>query len=282
MRQRRRPHAARGMALVAVLWIVAALSLLVASVTQGVRQHVRSVGTVRDAVVAQAQADAAIHLALQALHVSPSRPQGLQAMRVDVGAVAVDIVVQPLTGFIDLDRAPAPLLASLLKTAGGLPSGQAEALAQTMVEWRGPRAGRAGEPNHFEAAEDLLLVPGMDYALFRRLESLVTTEQAGSAGVNPLAANVDVLTVLAQGNASLASRIATARDAAQAGIDTTALASAFVASGGTERYRVEARVPTEGGKMEAFARTIVFAESPSGVPWRTLRTERRAVPAGAH
>ena len=32
MRQRRRPHAARGMALVAVLWIVAALSLLVASV----------------------------------------------------------------------------------------------------------------------------------------------------------------------------------------------------------------------------------------------------------
>ena len=47
----RRPLPPRGMALIAVLWIVAALAMLVAGTTQSVRQQIRVVAQGRDAVV---------------------------------------------------------------------------------------------------------------------------------------------------------------------------------------------------------------------------------------
>ena len=234
------------MALIAVLWIVAAMAILVAGMGQSVRQQIRVVASARDAVVAQAQADAAIQLTLQALQTAPQPPTAMQAHGVEFGGVPVQVIIQPLNGFIDIDRAPAPLLAALLEVAGGLPAGQAETLAQTLVDWRGSRPDGAGGPYHFEAVEDLLLVPGIDYALLERLRPLITTDEAG-----------------------------------QTGIDTTALDSRFLATGSTGRYRLEARVPAGEGRIEAFSRTVALGENPSGVPWRTLRTERRLQSADA-
>ena len=269
------------MALIAVLWIVAAMAILVAGMGQSVRQQIRVVASARDAVVAQAQADAAIQLTLQALQTAPQPPTAMQAHGVEFGGVPVQVIIQPLNGFIDIDRAPAPLLAALLEVAGGLPAGQAETLAQTLVDWRGSRPDGAGGPYHFEAVEDLLLVPGIDYALLERLRPLITTDEAGGGQVNPLAANADVLAVLARGNTARAAQIAAARDAGQTGIDTTALDSRFLATGSTGRYRLEARVPAGEGRIEAFSRTVALGENPSGVPWRTLRTERRTQVDGA-
>ena len=180
------------MALIAVLWIVAAMAILVAGMGQSVRQQIRVVASARDAVVAQAQADAAIQLTLQALQTAPQPPTAMQAHGVEFGGVPVQVIIQPLNGFIDIDRAPAPLLAALLEVAGGLPAGQAETLAQTLVDWRGSRPDGAGGPYHFEAVEDLLLVPGIDYALLERLRPLITTDEAGGGQVNPLAANAAV------------------------------------------------------------------------------------------
>ena len=269
------------MALIAVLWIVAAMAILVAGMGQSVRQQMRVVASARDAVVAQAQADAAIQLTLQALQTAPQPPTAMQVHGVEFGGVPVQVIIQPLNGFIDIDRAPAPLLAALLEVAGGLPAGQAETLAQTLVDWRGSRPDGAGGPYHFEAVEDLLLVPGIDYALLERLRPLITTDEAGGGQVNPLAANADVLAVLARGNTARAAQIAAARDAGQTGIDTTALDSRFLATGSTGRYRLEARVPAGEGRIEAFSRTVALGENPSGVPWRTLRTERRLQSADA-
>ena len=145
----RRPLPPRGMALIAVLWIVAAMAILVAGMGQSVRQQIRVVASARDAVVAQAQADAAIQLTLQALQTAPQPPTAMQAHGVEFGGVPVQVIIQPLNGFIDIDRAPAPLLAALLEVAGGLPAGQAETLAQTLVDWRGSRPDGAGGPYHF-------------------------------------------------------------------------------------------------------------------------------------
>ncbi len=271
----------RGVALVAVLWIVAALSLLVAGMTQSVRQYTRTVAAARDAVVAQALGDAAIQLALQSLQVAQPRPVGRQSLDVQFGGVSVTVVVQPLNGLIDLDRAPQPLLASLLATAGGLPAARAQVLAQTLDEWRTSRVAGSSEPARFEAIEDLLLVPGVDYSLYERLRPLISVDPLGTGKVNPLAADVGVLAVLANGNLALAAQVAAAQDAGRLGIDTSGLDPRFIETGSTERYRLEARVSGEQGKIEVFSRSVAFGDSASGVPWQTLRTERWVMPAGA-
>lgn len=271
----------QGVALVAVLWIVAALSVLVTGMTVSVRQYTRTAGVTRDALSAQARGDAAIQIALQALQAAPSRPAARQSVTVPVWGESVTVLVQPLSGLIDLDNAPPPLLAELLTTAGGLPSQQAQTLAQALVEWRSNRTAGSGEPARFEAVEDLLLVPGFDYPLYERVRPLVSADVVGSGRVNPLAANAGVLAVLANGNAALAAQVAAAQDAGRVGIDTTGLDPRFLDAGATERYRLEARVPGEQGKIEVFSRTVAFGDSASGVPWRTLRTERWVIPADA-
>ena len=55
----------KGMALIAVLWLVAAMSILVLGATSTVKQHILATGQLRDAVSSQATAEAAFALALQ-------------------------------------------------------------------------------------------------------------------------------------------------------------------------------------------------------------------------
>ena len=57
----------RGMALIAVLWLVAALSLMVVGVSGVVRQETRMVAVAKDKVMAQAVGDAGVVLVLQQL-----------------------------------------------------------------------------------------------------------------------------------------------------------------------------------------------------------------------
>ena len=143
----------RGMALIAVLWVLAAFGVLVASLGYSVRQQARLVAGERDAVVAQALADGAIQLTLQQLQVAPNRPNALTRSPVEFAGHAITVTLQPLSGLIDLNGAQPPLLAALLRVAGGLPPGAAEPLAQQLVEWRGARPD-GGAPWHFEAVED--------------------------------------------------------------------------------------------------------------------------------
>ena len=61
-----RAHA-RGVALIAVLWLVAAMSLVISGVVQSVRSEMRTIGSYRQTVLANAAGDAAILMALQYL-----------------------------------------------------------------------------------------------------------------------------------------------------------------------------------------------------------------------
>ena len=266
------------MALIAVLWIVAAMAILVAGMGQSVRQQIRVVASARDAVVAQAQADAAIQLTLQALQTAPQPPTAMQAHGVEFGGVPVQVIIQPLNGFIDIDRAPAPLLAALLEVAGGLPAGQAETLAQTLVDWRGSRPDGAGGPYHFEAVEDLLLVPGIDYGLYARLAPLVSADLGSLARVNPEAAPPGVLAVLAQGQGGAAQQYLRQRAGGQPGADTSGFNQAFIGTAGTSLYRLTAGVPLEAGKMLHLVQDVALVAGASrGAPWRVLRSRRQIV-----
>lgn len=272
---------ARGMALVAVLWIVAALSILVTGVVQAQRNEIRVVSSARHAVQASAQGQAAMQLVLQALAARTQPVARLERVPVAFGGQAMEVEVMPLNGLIDLNRAPAPLLAVLFEVGGQLDPDRASALAQAVVAARVPVPGAPAGPR-FEAVEDLLQLPGVDYDLYARLTRLVTTDSAGSGRVNAMAAPAEVLRVLSRGDAGLAERIAAARDAGQAGVDTTALPAAFLDNAAATRFRLVARVAMGDGRRLASTRLVDLGRvGRDGVPWRVFHAEEQFEPMPA-
>ncbi|HQD14933.1 MAG TPA: type II secretion system protein GspK [Ottowia sp.] len=273
------------MALIAVLWIVAALSLLVIGVSDTVRQQIRVVGTERDQVTGQALGEAAVALVLQQLQTLPERPRGIVTTAVPYAGVSIEVELAPLNGLISLNGAPPELLASLLQVAGGVPAGRAQALAAALVDWRDGRPEldpaadpAARQPRRFEAAEDVLLVPGVDYSLYARLAPLVSADLTGASRVNLEAAPPGVLAVLAQGNVGAVAQYLRQRASGRPGADASAFNTAHTGIGGTPLYRLTASVPLEAGKMLYLVQDVALVAGASrGAPWRVLRTHRPSV-----
>ena len=95
----------QGMALIAVLWLVAAMSILVLGATSTVKQHILATGQLRDAVSSQATAEAAFALALQQLMAENKREPGIQSGQFQVMGMSVPVQVAPLNGWINLNGA---------------------------------------------------------------------------------------------------------------------------------------------------------------------------------
>ena len=269
----------RGMVLVAVLWIMVALSIIVTGLVQAVRSEVRLVSGAREAVVAQALGDAAIHLVLQDMTSNPEKIKRLTQRTVSYQGQNIEVQVMPLNGLIDINQAPKALLASLFTLAGGLVPGAAQSLAQAVIEARTHKDSR-GLPEGFEANEDLLRVSGVDYDLYANIRALITADQPASGKVNPLAAPPAVLQVLAGGDAQRAGDVATRRDAGQAGVDTTTtLTAAYIDDAGTERFEIKARVMLPSGVAMLVSRSVDLGDGQAdGLPWRTFRTENKFEP----
>ncbi|GAB2455539.1 MAG: general secretion pathway protein GspK [Comamonas sp.] len=270
------------MALIAVLWLVAALSLMVSGVSGVVRQEARMVSVARQRLEAQALGDAAIMIALQKLSATPRAVTQLTDTSVAFNGVEVPVTVMPLSGLININGASLPLLAALLTIGGGLPEGQAQQLAINIVDLREKRSPTGRSPERFEAVEDLMQVPGFDFDLYARLAPFVTASNggSGSAAVNPLAAPPEVLAILANGDQAMANRIAEQRASGQPGVDTTGLA-AGLASGGnsSRRYRITAHVPLAAGGRFDVERSVYFgSRSRDGLPWYTFETRQTLQP----
>lgn len=276
----RRRHQ-QGIALIAVLWIVAALSIIVTGVVHSVRSEVRLIHHTRQAVEGLALGEAAIALALQDISVRPERPTRLTQMDVAYLGHAMQVEIIPLSGLIDINSAPESLLESLYAVAGAKDAAAAAALAEATVQVRSERDAR-GREKGFEAAQDLLRVPGFDFDLYARLSPLITAEAQGSGGkVNPQAAPKEVLAVLAQGNLALAGDLAMQRANGAADIDTTGLNAPFIGNIASSRYKLQARVALADGMQVVVSRSIdLRSDSRTGLPWRIFNAEywTQAVP----
>ena len=269
---------ARGMVLIAVLWMVVALSIMVTGLTRSVREESRVMSRSRQSVEALALGNAAIQITLQNL-LSQSVTLGRMRQEVVVyRGVSMPVQIMPLNGLIDINSAPVPLLARLYVVAGGLSTEAAEKLAQATVAAR-ERKDLKGSAVQFEAGEDLLQVPGLDYNLYARLSGFITTDLRGSGKVNPMAAPLEVLVVLAGGDAAVASRIAADRDAGLEGIDTTALDASFTDNTTARRFRIQARVPMADTSWLRVSRNIdLGSRVRSGVPWHTFSSSHSFEP----
>ena len=269
----------QGVVLIAVLWIVMALSIIVTGLSRSVRDEAKMLSMARQGAQASALGDAAIQLVLQQMAVDAKPVDRVTTVQVPYQGRQMDVQVMPLNGLVDLNSAKTPLLARLLTVAGGLPESAAEPLAQAIVDYREQRTAQ-GASRRFEASEDLMRVPGVNYDLYARLSGLVTADIRSGGAVNPLAAPPAVLQVLAGGNAQLAQQIDSQRQSGQAGVDMTGLDATFIGSGTVRRYRLQARVPVaDGGSFLVTRYVDINPRSRDGLPWTTFHMQREVEPA---
>jgi len=262
----------RGMALLAVLWVVAAMGLAVTGIVKMVRNEIKAAGVQRQVLIASARADAFILLALQNMQTS-SRAPGSNPQKLTVQFEGEDSMVSvlPLSGLIDINFAPVKLLADMYRYAGGLSQQEAQILAQATQATRQVKNSKGIQQN-FDATEDLLQVPGMTYNLYAKLADLVTADlRNGNGRVSPLAAPQGVLQILTGGNIARAAVLTAQRNADVKAMDTSFLDPDFVDMAPSSNLRLQTQValPSDGFLQKSWL--VYWGVDPrSGLPWRVL------------
>lgn len=275
----------QGAALVLVLWFVAAMSLLVVSLTGAARVDIKAAGLTVNEVRAIALGDAAIMLALLDLESRPEHMRQAMFRQYPFETHTLQVELRASSGLVNLNLATESTLARFLVVVAELPDTQAEQLAAAIVAWRSPSAtddlvrayqaaGLRQRPRHgrFETVEDLLQVAGMDLDLYVKIKDFLTV-YGQDAGINIRHAPAEVLAVLADGRMDVAQQVAQALRNGEVGVDTTMLDASLSASDVGEQFRIEASVEIGGWR---FTRTR-WVERGSGhsAPWLTLQLETR-------
>lgn len=264
------------MALIAVLWLVAAMSLIITGIVRSVRTEAQTAGMQRQAAMAGATANAAILLALQQLGAAQKEtPASLQTISVEFAGTTHAVHIAPLNGLIDINNAPITLLDNLYQHAGGLDTAAAHTLAQATLETR-ERPSKKQRAQGFSAVEDLMGVPGMTYILYAKVMDLVTaTIKTGSGRVNPLAAPYGVLLVLTAGNAAQATQIITQRATNPITPDTTFLKPDLIdmTTSSSLTFQVDILMPDRSVLQKNWH--VFWATDPrTDLPWRVLDTRQ--------
>lgn len=266
--------ARRGIALVAVLWIVAALSIAVTGIVHTMRSETRAVAAARRLLQAQAAGEAAIAIALQGMTAPQGGPRpAWRRVQIPYDGQQIAVEASTLNGLVDINRASPELLTLLYGVAGGLKGQAAAALAQATIQAR-QQPDAAGQPLRFDAIEDMMRVPGIDYDLYARLRPLVTADARGSGKVNAQAAPQALLSVLAEGNAQRAAALSNTRLQDGQAMDTSSLRGEFIDNTVGSRYLVQAFVPMADGSQGVVLRTVDLSpDQRAGLPWRILNAE---------
>jgi general secretion pathway protein K len=180
----------RGFIVVAVLWILAALSALVLIYVTFVTNTAVVVAGSAERVQSDALVTAAVELAAYQLTAvgTESRPSS-GTFNARMGRARLSVTFRSEAARIDLNAAPKALLTGLIIGLGGPPSNAAD-YADRIVAWRAPAeggeddpetssyrtAGMAYAPRHapFPAAEELWLVRGIPPVVVERMLPFVT------------------------------------------------------------------------------------------------------------
>ena len=164
----------RGTALLLVLWATVLLAALLAGVAAASRSHSQAALYGAEHARAELAAEAGLAQAIAGLRAPDQQHQWVPDGRPYTFAfdgAKVTVRVVDVSGMADLNAASATLLRGIFQAAGAdnLRAGQ---LADAVVSSRGGTSGRAGQP--FRAIDQLARLPGMDLALFGKIENTVT------------------------------------------------------------------------------------------------------------
>ena len=250
----------RGIALVAVLWGLAILSIIAAAFLADTRSQGTIARNLMENAKAQALADAGVYRAIAGiLSIDPAiawRADGT-AYQLSLGEGEVLITIADEGGKVDINRAQDRLLRGLFE-GSGMPENDAAALIDAIRDFadrdddRRPAGAEdddyvaaglewGAKDAPFEAVEELQQVLGMSRPLYDRLAPFLTV-YSGRAQVNPVVAPREVLMAMPglgeeQVDALLARR-AEAGDARARSVGTAfTIRAAAVTSGGGQFIR---------------------------------------------
>jgi general secretion pathway protein K len=194
----------RGVVLVTVLWSIAVLSALAMAASVTFREFAGVMAVGRDRVQGEALLTAGLEVAAGLLAESGDRPPTEMETTVDLSIGSVRARLADEGGRIDIGRAPTAVLAALLRAVGA-PEKTADALAQRIVDHRGPaepgRAVTARRPDRppgldppFTDVRQLAAVAGMTPEWVAAMAPLTTV--FGNETVNPMTAPAAVIAAL--------------------------------------------------------------------------------------
>ena len=282
----------RGIALVAVLWGLAILSIIAAAFLADTRSQGTIARNLMENAKAQALADAGVYRAIAGiLSIDPAiawRADGT-AYQLSLGEGEVLITIADEGGKVDINRAQDRLLRGLFE-GSGMPENDAAALIDAIRDFadrdddRRPAGAEdddyvaaglewGAKDAPFEAVEELQQVLGMSRPLYDRLAPFLTV-YSGRAQVNPVVAPREVLMAMPglgeeQVDALLARR-AEAGDARARSVGTAfTIRAAAVTSGGGQFIR-EAVVQRTADRRNPYLirewRQFWTSQTPEGEP----------------
>lgn len=199
----------RGIALVSVLWVIALLTVVASGLSASVRSELQVVRNTAASMQARYATESGVELAAMNLMYPQSVrwPADGSIRDVDIGTAKLRIATWDETGKVDLNHAPANLLANLLVTTG-VDSGEADLLVDAILDWRDTDdfrrlngaegtdyrvAGLDHEPRDapFETVDELRFVLGMTEEIYAAIEPALTV-YSGRSGVNASVASQQV------------------------------------------------------------------------------------------
>lgn len=294
---RRHPHMpsrARGVAFVLVLWVIAMLAILLGSFSLVARTENLQSRHLFDTTQARYAAEAGLNLAVFELRkndplarwVGDGRPYEF-----NYGDAQIEVRVTDDSGKLDLNAANNQEKLVDLFLAVGVELDKAQALAAAIIDWKDPgddtlpngaeiseykAAGlRYGPKNSaFDTVSELQQVLGMNYALYSKVEPLLTIYSGSADPSDAFVASPQLL--IAKGcTPELAEQIIASRQALAPGQDTSSLVGCdgkpIVAGGGGLTYSVKSRAKLPNGASTTLDATIRMGGVTAGRPFVILR-----------
>lgn len=187
----------KGFALLIVVVVLVALSLMVGAIITGTRRYADETGARVAALKLRAAIDGAF---VSVFHDLTTASEALP-QRVEIGSIAVDIAIRPETAKLDINYAPPEAIARLL-SASGIKEERSRKIAEQIADWRGRRDGASGRSIDYIGAGRHYRSP---HSGFETLSDLVLILDGGPDLPTCLAPDITIFTHSGDIDASAAS-----------------------------------------------------------------------------
>ena len=243
------PLQQRGLAMIAVLWILVALMLMVSSYSLFARVETRMAST----QIEQTQANALALGGLEYIQAYLKQPPQIsnkphqQFFQINLSQGRIDMTLTNAVGLIDLNNATPALLDELFQVAGGMDEERRTLLINALRP--APAEFNGAPPPVLRDIRDLRGMPSMTESIYNALQNLITVDAEGSGGkVNAHQAPLEVLVVLAHGNTEAAQAFAESRITQGSTADTSMLQTSFHSTTQSGRYRLDVDITLNNGQ----------------------------------
>lgn len=286
------PRRHQGAALILVLWLVAALSLVVLASAHGIRQQTRHMGLSLERLRSESVLDAALQLIAQRMVSEKGTAAQYRRQRMVLGGSTIWLEITPANGLVDINVASDALFQALFQNVGRLAPGEAAVMVSRVRDFIDPDDVPSGiggaEAAQYRAANwpavprntglddlsELKAVLGMTPALYETIFPYLSINGEQRIDIRSApSALIDALT----GESGLGARIHSSPSDTQTSVPLSGIAAEFFTSapaGGAQALRVRVFMQTEGGRWWQREAWIDLNERPDGLmPWTTLSLE---------